>query len=281
MIFRYEITKQIKVIDFLKQQNIPANVITALKSKGQILVNDQGVTTIYEMLPRDILEIVFPLSNQGENIKSVKGDLDIIYEDSYLLLINKPNNLATIPTKKHYHHSLANYVMSYYKRKGIVANIHFVSRLDMGTSGLILLAKNPYVLTLLKDSIYEKHYLLEIKGHLRAKNGIIETGIEKAPDSIIKRRISNSFINSKTLYSVYEEKESTSIVDATLITGKTHQLRLHFSYLQHPIIGDVLYNDDEQDNNAILHLHSYKISFYHPILKQKMEFVNYPQWLKK
>ena len=195
MIFRYNITEDILVKDFLKQQKIPSNVITSLKTEnGQILVNDQTVSNIYMMHPGDLLEIVFPSTSQGDNIASIKGDFEIVYEDSYILIVNKENNVATIPTRKHYDKSLANYVMSYYKRKGIEANIHFVSRLDAPTSGLIMLAKNSYVLTMLQNENIEKHYILEAEGIIEQDSGIIELGIEKDPNSIIKRRITTEFV---------------------------------------------------------------------------------------
>ena len=281
MIFKYNITETITVKDFLVKEKIPSNVITSLKtSNGQLLVNDQTVSSIYLMHEGDFLEIVFPASDQGENITSIMGDFDIIYEDSYLLIIDKANNLATIPTRKHYDNSLANYVMSYYKRKGIMANIHFVNRLDAPTSGIIVLAKNSYMLTLMQQLNMYKYYILEVDGIMNGDSGVIETGIEKDPKSIIKRRVTNEFVNSKTIYKVLEKKESTTIVEALLVTGKTHQLRLHFSSLGYPIVGDALYYEEKYTNDDILHLHSYKLEFIHPITKKEIKLVTYPKWYK-
>lgn len=283
MIFRYIVKEEITVRDFLLKEKIPSNVITSLKGgNAQVLVNDQAVTAVYKMKENDLLEIVFPSSYQNDNIISVKGDFEIVYEDSYILIINKENNIASIPTRKHYNHSLANYVMSYYKQKGILANIHFVNRLDAPTSGIVVLAKNSFMTTLMKDAILEKKYILEVRGLLKEKQGIIENGIEKDPNSIIKRRITNEFINAKTKYEVLKYTNNSTFVEATLLTGKTHQLRLHFSNMGFPIIGDALYNDFEQnDESSILHLHSYKIVFIHPITKEKLEFTTYPVWYQK
>lgn len=281
MIFRYNITETITVKDFLIKEKIPSNVITSLKSSnGQILVNDQSVSAIYTMKDGDLLEVVFPQSEQGENITSVKGDFEILYEDSYLLIINKENNLATIPTRKHFNNSLANYVMSYYKRMGIMSNIHFVSRLDAPTSGIIMLAKNSYMLTLMQNNDLSKYYLLEVDGIINDDFGVIENGIEKDPNSIIKRRITKEFVNSKTIFKVIERKEKTTIVEALLVTGKTHQLRLHFSNMGYPIIGDALYYDKVYNESDILHLHSYKLEFVHPITKKEISIISYPKWYK-
>lgn len=276
MIFRYNICETIKVKDFLKQIKLPSNVITDIKERGQLLVNDQTVSNCYVMKEGDLLEVVFPATHQGDNIISVKGDFEIVYEDSYILVINKECNLATIPTRRHYTNSLANYVMSYYKRKGIEANIHFASRLDAPTSGLIMLAKNSYVLTLLKNAGVVKKYMLEVVGHIKEKNGIIETGIIKEEGSIIKRCITDEFVNSKTIYETKGEKEQTSLILATLCTGKTHQLRLHFSSIGYPIVGDELYGTKTED--GILHLHSCYLEFIHPITKEKIVLETFPNW---
>lgn len=276
MIFKYIIEEEITVKDYLVKINIPSNVISSLKnSNGQLIVNDQTVLNNYLMKPSDILQIVFPSSKQGDNIISKKGDFEIIYEDSYLLIINKQPNLATIPTRRYYEDSLANYVMSYYKRTGIEANIHFVGRLDYPTSGIICLAKNSYMLTLMKNAIKTKKYILEVEGIIDIDEGIIETGIKKAENSIIKREVTND-INSKTIYKVLERKQNSTLVSATLCTGKTHQLRLHFSDMGYPIIGDDLYGKKSSD--GILHLHSTELTFVHPITNEEMTFTTLPKW---
>lgn len=280
MIKRYIIEDdEILLKDYLIKQNLYANTLKDIKQhNGQFLVNDQIVENWYKLKKGDLLEVVLPASISGENIKSIKGDFKILYEDSYLLIINKDSNIASIPTREHYEKSLANYVMSYYKRIGIVSNIHFVGRLDYATSGIIVLAKNPYVMAKMKEIEIIKEYILEVKGIFNKDKGIFECGIEKDPNSIIKRRATNEFINSKTIYEVLEKKEKTTIIIARLVTGKTHQLRLHFETMGYPIIGDELYGEKEEDN--ILHLHSYHIKFIHPITEKTIDIKTYPIWYK-
>lgn len=280
MIKRFIIEEEEIILkEFLQNQNIFSNTIKDIKQlNGQYLVNDQIVENWYKLKKGDLLEVVLPASYQGSNIKSIKGDFEILYEDSYLLIINKDNNLASIPTREHFDKSLANYVMSYYKRVGIVANIHFVGRLDFATSGIIVLAKNPYIMALMKQIDIIKEYILEVSGLLESNNGIIECGIEKDPNSIIKRIVTNDYINSKTEYEVLKRLENSTYIKARLHTGKTHQLRLHFSSLGYPIIGDELYGLKEEDN--ILHLHSYHIEFIHPVTNQLINISTYPKWYK-
>lgn len=281
MIIRYKIeTEGYRIKRYLVEKGIPDQIFKEIRrGNGQYLVNDQIVDNHYLLHKGDLLEVVMPASNQGENVVSVQGDFEIVYEDSYLLVINKAANLATIPTREHFTNSLANYVMSYYKQNGIIANTHFVSRLDAPTSGLIMLAKNGYMTHLLQNTLITKKYLLETVNVVNPSEGIIELGIEKDPDSVIKRYTTKDFINSKTVYKTIDVRGNHSIIEALLCTGKTHQLRLHFLSLGSPIIGDELYGEETDD--GILHLHSYHLEFIHPITGKEIVLECYPEWYKK
>ena len=280
MIVRFKIEESgYRIKRYLIKQGIPDHVFKEIRSgNGQYLVNDQIVDNHFLLKPGDLLEVVMPASDQGENIVSTLGDFEIVYEDSYLLIINKEPNIATIPTKEHFTNSLANYVMSYYKRNGILANIHFVSRLDAPTSGLIMLAKTSYMTTLLQNTVITKKYLLETTNIVEPFEGIIELGIEKDPTSVIKRYTTTEFINSKTVYKTLYQENNHSFIEALLCTGKTHQLRLHFLSKNAPIVGDMLYGEETED--GILHLHSYYLEFIHPVTKEKLSFTTYPTWYK-
>ena len=280
MIVRFKIEESgYRIKRYLIKQGIPDHVFKEIRSgNGQYLVNDQIVDNHFLLKPGDLLEVVMPASDQGENIVSTLGDFEIVYEDSYLLIINKEPNIATIPTKEHFTNSLANYVMSYYKRNGILANIHFVSRLDAPTSGLIMLAKTSYMTTLLQNTVITKKYLLETSSIVEPTEGIIELGIEKDPTSVIKRYTTTEFINSKTVYKTLYQENNHSFIEALLCTGKTHQLRLHFLSKNASIVGDMLYGKETPD--GILHLHSYYLEFIHPVTKEKLTFTTYPTWYK-
>ena len=281
MILRYTITEEgYRLKRYLALKGIPDNIFKEIRrGNGQFIVNDQTVDNHYLLKPGDKLELVLPATTEGENIVSVMHDFEILYEDSYLLIINKEPNLACIPTKEHFTSSLANYVLSYYKRTGILANIHFVNRLDAPTSGIVILAKNGYMVHLMQETEVLKQYILETKGIVEPSEGTIELGILKDPDSVIKRYTTTDFINSKTIYKTLYNKDGNSFIEATLCTGKTHQLRLHFLSKGHPIIGDILYGDETPD--GILHLHSYHLEFIHPVTKEKISLTTYPSWYEK
>lgn len=278
MIKRYTATKFETIREFLSHTDLSSHLISRIiSSEGMIIVNDMLVDMSYKLQPNDNIEIVLPHHKNENNILSIKGDLDILYEDSYFLIINKPNNQATIPTSKYHDNSLANYIVSYYHQNGLLCNIHFLSRLDYPTSGIIVLAKNSYIAEVMQKQRITKKYLMELTTILKPDSGEIKTGIRKTTDSI-KREVHFDNINSHTSYQTIDIINNHSIIEATLHTGKTHQLRLHFSYLNSPILGDSLYNDD---NSTVLHLHSYYLEFIHPITKEIIKIINYPIWYKK
>ncbi len=273
MLLKFEIDSNILVKDFLEGKLTKALQRTLSNTSVNYIVNDQCVKNYYEMKKGDLLTVVIP--PVSSNIIPKKAELDILYEDDYLLIINKPHNIASIPTRKHYENSLANIVQYYYVTKGINAGMHFVNRLDHPTSGIIVVAKNTYIADCMKTSIKEKKYLLKVHG-LIDSDGSIRTNIVKDENSIIKRK-NIPGTNAYTTYKVVKQLDGQTIIEGTLHTGKTHQLRLHFNYLNHPIIGDSLYGEKDNDNE-LLYLHSYYLKFIHPVTLKEIEIINWPKW---
>lgn len=278
MIVRYKVfledKKPVMIKEYLSDK-LPSALLTFInKQDTRFLVNDQNVYNYYLLKDNDLLEVIIPADLDNKDIKVVNKDFKILYEDSYLLIIDKEPNLACIPTKRHYESSLANYVNAYYKKQGIASGIHFVNRLDFATSGIVVLAKDTYMTTLMKDAIISKKYLLLVENNIY-EDGIIETGIVKDENSAILRKITMEYINSKTEYKILKNGKKQALIEAILHTGKTHQLRLHFKSINHPIIGDKLYGNS-LDNN--LRLHSYMLEFIHPIKKEKITITSYPAW---
>lgn len=280
MIIKYVVNIDSKANIMIKEylaDKLPSALLTLINKQAiRYLVNNQAVYNYYQLKKDDVLEVIIPVDEENKNITPINHDFKILYEDSYLLIIDKNPNVACIPTKKHFNNSLANYVMGYYRRMGIASGIHFINRLDYATSGIVVLAKDTYTTTLMKEAILEKRYLLVVEGMVD-KNGIIECGIKKDPNSVIKRMVTDEYINSKTLYEVLQMKDQETLVEAVLVTGKTHQLRLHFSSIGHPIVGDKLYGNSDTNN---LMLHSYLFSFIHPITKEKITINSYPNWFQ-
>lgn len=278
MIVKYNVVldtcEEVMIKEYLEKR-LPASLLTSInKQTIRYLVNDQAVYNYYKLKNNDLLEVIIPIDEENNNITPINQEFKILYEDSYLLIIDKIANLACIPTKKHFDNSLANFVASYYRKKGIASGIHFVNRLDYATSGIVVLAKDTYTTTLMKDAIIEKKYLLIVNGILQ-EDGVVECGIKKDPTSVIKRMVTREFVNSKTSYKIIKSQDNTTLVEAKLLTGKTHQLRVHFSSLGYPIVGDKLYGDSLSNE---LKLHSYIFSFNHPITKKEITIKSYPVW---
>lgn len=193
-----------------------------------------------------------------------KNELDILYEDDYLLIVNKPHNIATIPTIRHFNNNLASDVSNYYLNHNIKSKIHVVTRLDYETNGIVIFAKHQYIHALMSKVKIDKYYLANVHGIIR-KKAVINKPILKDPNDTKKRIIDEKGKPSITEYEIINvnEKENKTTIKAHLITGRTHQIRLHFASISHPVIGDKLYGTD--NTYDILYLTCIEVKFIHPI----------------
>ena len=250
-----EVEKNILLRDYLQELPISKAMVKRIKNKGDFLVNGKSQTVRYFLQKGDQLEIIFPQeesSIQPENIP-----LKIIYEDAYYLIIDKEKGMPCIPTKRYQSHTLCHALMYYYKQKGIQSQIHLVNRLDKDTSGYMLVAKSSQAHALLSKDIkqVQRIYHCLVDGHLK-EDGYVEQPLLKSEDSI-RRIIDEKGQYAKTYYRILE-----------LVTGRTHQIRVHMASLHHPLTGDVLYGSKEGN----FYLESVQISFIHPYTKEKILF---------
>jgi 23S rRNA pseudouridine1911/1915/1917 synthase len=264
------------VKDFLKEQEISKTALTDIKFKGgQILVNGEEVNVRYQLKIGDVLTIYFPLEEPSEGIVGETLNLDIVYEDKFLLVVNKPARMNTIPSREHPYGSLAGALVGYYKLCGIIATSHIVTRLDRDTSGLVLVAKHRHTHHLLskqqKNGMVKRTYEALVEGGLPHEYGTIEEPIGRSPGSIIEREVQADGQYACTHYKVLEKFNDFTYVELKLETGRTHQIRVHLSYLGYPLLGDDLYGGG-LSLIARQALHCKKIAFYHPFLEQVMEF---------
>lgn len=211
--------------------------------------------------------------------------LDIIYEDKFLLIINKSAGVTIHPVSSEYEKTLSNAVMSYlisenkdlYKNE----NIHIITRLDKDTSGICIFAKNSYIQELFtnrKDFIdFKKEYITVVDGIVKKDHDIVEKNISRKPDTIILRQVSDLGDFAKTEYFVEKRnfEKNYTILKVFIYTGRTHQIRVHLSSIGHPILGDELYANEYNVKNINKYidrqaLHCYKVSFNHPITGKKI-----------
>lgn len=224
--------------------------------------------------------IVLKQMSEENNIIPVKGDIDILFEDSYIIVINKPASTPVHPTKIHQENTLANYLRHYSLSKGEDYTFRAVNRLDKDTSGLVLIAKDRHSAGVLqKQEIYKEYYAV-CMGIVPDK-GIIDKPIKKAEYSTMLRVVSGDGGKAVTHYERIGFGGESSIVKLWLETGRTHQIRCHMSSIGHPLEGDDLYGGslEKIDRQA---LHCAKMKFFHPISGENMEICcKMPEDMKK
>lgn len=271
----YKVEKDSSINEILSSKfHFSARLKNKLIKSKNILLNGLFVDTRTIANVGDIITIVLDYEEDNSNIVPTKMNLDIIYEDSFLLAINKPAGIAVHPSILHFDDSLSNGIKYYFDSIGLKKKIRAVNRIDLNTSGLVLFAKNEYVQELLIDEMkknsFSKTYLALVIGILDKKDGIINAPISRKQNSIIERCVSSAGQQSITHYKVLKEFNNYSLIECQLETGRTHQIRVHFSHIGHPLLGDTLYNPNASNLIGRQALHSYKMSFNHPITNKQI-----------
>lgn len=245
-----EITKDnegARIKDFLiEEYSFSSRLLRRLKKRNSILLNGKSVSVTKNIFRGDILETVF--KNEKLNYEPIHMPLDILYEDGDVLILNKSPFLVVHPTKTHLTDTLANGIAAYFKENNINKKIRFVNRLDMDTSGIIIIAKNSYahqfVQKQIEDQSIVKKYNAVVSGKFPYDSGVINLPIGKKEKGDIKRKVFNNGKISLTKFNKLEDfGEKGALLDIKLITGRTHQIRVHFNHYNNALIGDSLYGE--------------------------------------
>ena len=262
---------------YLKSKGYSSANITAIKKMpNNVVIDGEWVHMNRKLKTGEILTVNISEDNSSEKIPPVEMDLDIVYEDEDIIVVNKPAGLPIHPSLNHYEDSLANGLAYYYESQGKPFIFRCANRLDKNTSGLTVIAKHlvsaNILSTMVKNRQFHREYYAIVRGSLDEKSGTIDAPIGRVDDSIITRQV--DFENGEravTHYEVIKENKEHSLVSIHLETGRTHQIRVHFKYIGHPLIGDHLYNPD-YDYMTRQALHSHKIEFTHPITGEQLSF---------
>ncbi|MBO4457321.1 MAG: RluA family pseudouridine synthase [Butyrivibrio sp.] len=204
--------------------------------------------------------------------------IDIVYEDEDLILLNKRGDLVVHPSYAHYKDSLSNALAGYYKKTGQEHVMRVIGRLDRETSGLIIFAKNRHSASVLShqsaNMSRRKEYLALCNGTFDKKNGTVDAPIERIPGQRMIREVRSDGKSAVTHYTVEKEFDGFSLVRLRLDTGRTHQIRVHMSYLGHPLLGDNLYGKEIEDNRGLTRaaLHACHLEFDQPITGEHLSF---------
>ncbi|WP_209125544.1 RluA family pseudouridine synthase [Alkalihalobacillus sp. BA299] len=255
--------------EFLKvEKKLSKRALADIKfAGGSLFVNGETATVRKTLQSGDEVTIVFPPETRSESILLEPIALDILFEDDHFLVINKPAGMPTIPSRDHLSGTLANGVLYYYDQKGISSTFHAVNRLDRDTSGIVVIAKHRFAHDLMakeqKAGQIHREYIAIIHGQLMTEKGTIQAPIGRKSDSIIEREVRSDGQEAITHYTVLLQRDEETVVRVKLETGRTHQIRVHFASIGHPLLGDDLYGGERKkiDRQA---LHSYYCSFIHP-----------------
>lgn len=245
---------------------LSARIITRLtREKDGILMDGKILRTVDFVTAGKT--VVISLPDESTDIEPAKGELDIVFEDDFLLVVNKPCHMPVHPVKQHQTDTLANIVACRCKESGDDFVFRAVNRLDKDTSGLVVIAKNKFFANALKNNVHKKYYAV-CEGSI-TEEGTINAPIGLRDDSKIVRTVRSDGAPSVTHYKPVYTGRDYSLVELWLETGRTHQIRCHMSYLGHPLAGDDLYGGglDKITRQA---LHCREVSFTHPVTKESV-----------
>ena len=271
-------TNQERIDKYLSDKlDISRSIITKMINDEYILVNDKTTKASKSLKENDII-IVKDGFKIDYDIKPVKMDLDIVFEDDNVILINKPSGLTVHPGSGNYDNTLVNGLMYYTKHLSDIggeARPGIVHRIDKDTSGLLLVAKNNKAHQILADDFANKRvkreYIALLNGVFPHNQATIDAPIGRDADN--RKRMTVTKKNSKkavTHLSVIKRYKNHTLVKLVLDTGRTHQIRVHTKYIGYPVYNDPVYSKSYSDFGQILH--SYSMEFIHPITNEKLQF---------
>lgn len=257
------------ILDYLKKRGFSRHILSSMKAdKEAILLNGERGFGRARLQENDILNIRLLETESSENIVPVEMELNIIYEDEDIIVINKASNTPIHPSQGNYENTLANGVAHYYISQGEKFVYRCINRLDRDTTGALILAKNALSAALLSQQMLQRQirrtYLALASGYT-PDSGVISAPIARVDGSTIEREI--NFETGEEAVTHYERlafSNELSLLELHLETGRTHQIRVHMKHIGHPLPGDFLYNPvyDKIKRQA---LHSYQLEFMHPI----------------
>ena len=276
-IFHYQITENEQgttVLDFLRKKGFSRHILSSMKADKEALTrNGQRIGGREQLLAGDHFRVRLLETVDSDGIVPVSMPLSILYEDEDILVINKPADMPVHPSIGNYTNTLANGVAAYLDAKDEHSPFRCINRLDRDTSGALILAKNAFSAAVLSTQMRNRQirrtYLAVVEG-ITPPNGTIFAPISRVDDSVIERHV--DFLRGEpavTHYERLEVKNEHSLLEIHLETGRTHQIRVHMGYIDHPLPADYLYHP-VYDCFKRQPLHSLQLEFRHPVTDKPM-----------
>ena len=254
------------------------NKVQKLIDSSLVLVNDKVIFNNYKVEINDVIKILEIPRDPLSNLKPSDIELDIVYEDDDLLVINKKSGMVVHPAPGNYEDTLVNALIGKYELSNNSFRPGIVHRLDKDTSGLMLVAKNDFtherLSKMISDKIVERYYLALVEGEFNHETGTIDAPIGR--DTKYREKMMVTSLNSKeaiTNFKVLERFNNYTLIECKLETGRTHQIRVHMKYINHPVVNDTVYGHGVKGYETFGQLlHSKKIKFPHPRTHEILEF---------
>lgn len=248
--------------------------IVALKKTNGVTINGGSCHMNMQLKENDIIEVCIT-DTESENILPEQMELDIIFEDEYLIVLNKKPNMPVHPTRKHIMGTLANGLAYYFMNTEKATKVRPINRLDKDTSGLVMFAKSAHIQHLLSFYVgteaFKKEYIAIVHGEMQEAEGTIDLPIAREEERAMKRVVREDGDRAVTHFCTLAIFDKISVVKIALETGRTHQIRVHMSHIGHPLLGDTMYGGSQELINRQA-LHAESITMLHPITKQWHKF---------
>ena len=258
----------------LGELKMSSSLMNKLKWGDSIRVNGQPRRTNYPVLPGDVVTV--RLDEEEVEYPAEDGPLSVIYEDEHILVVDKPAGMLIHPSRAKNDGTLANFVAGYYQKMGQKSAFHPMTRLDRDTFGIVLLAKNAHIHTLLQQCDVRKTYHALTFGWDEGQEGVIDAPIDRRPLPSLLRFVGPEGKPSVTKWRILERNEKLCKLSLEPVTGRTHQLRVHCAYLGHPILGDPQYGSEESQRFSVelglghQMLCAKRLEFVHPMTGEKL-----------
>jgi len=273
-----------------KLDNLSRSAVQKLISDNNITVNNKAINKNYKIKINDEIKVIMP-PPQVLDVKAEDIELDIVYEDSDVAVINKPQGMVVHPAAGHYSGTLVNALMNNVEDLSSINGVlrpGIVHRLDKNTSGLLIIAKNDlshsFLSNCLKEHSINRIYYALVEGVVKNDKGVINAPLGRSEKDRKKRCVTTK--NSKeaiTNYDVIKRYKKYTLIKLKLETGRTHQIRVHMKHIGHPVVGDDVYGKEDKKFGLMGQLlHSKSIGFIHPTTKEYLEFDSeLPDYFKK